>query len=510
MRLRSNSQRKLHMGVSAVMLSILTHTATAADAVIDIGTVPNIAPGAVGSKSISIFDDTTGDVFGSPGIFYGGARIGAATTGSYIYDINFNVAQRSMFDAFLSGAYGPNQLTSASVLRGTTTIATGTKLVGFADSYGIAPTLLQPMTTYTLEIGGSFSPTFFPGLAGAGGLISVRPAPVTPQIVYLDFGLDPNAAFSAVDKNGRPYTDSFSKVDAKFSPSIVGQITSGVQSILSDYLIDVVTTRPNLAQSKYDTLYIGGTLADLTTQLRTDLVNTKSDIATANAFALTGVPDQNNDLPTGLKGVVFSENPDFNSCGGNPCSENIPLLSQVISHEIGHMMGLHHNNLRDSELMWPYTKVDATNITGTSRAALSCFVGLRATGQRQCDGLTLFFRKFGVEFSQSLYDVLLYIESQDGSDELGSIIDLGDLGPGPIDIFDLPLQIGDRVHLVGAFSDGGPIELLGTLTIPNQDPTVPILLQTVGHDTSIPEPGSLMTIVLGLGILLCIQKRKAF
>jgi autotransporter passenger strand-loop-strand repeat protein/probable HAF family extracellular repeat protein len=140
-------------------------------AYIDLGTL------ASGSDDYRLADSP--ETSDPPGTYINGTLVSTfSSTSSYNYLISFNVAQLSYLsvNAYSITGLFPD-IASLNILLGSNVIAIGTQPQSVLDQFSVSAPVLQPNTTYTLDLTGAYGGY---GIAGATIEASVSPIDIPP------------------------------------------------------------------------------------------------------------------------------------------------------------------------------------------------------------------------------------------------------------------------------------------------------------------------------------------
>lgn len=167
---------------------------------------------------------------------------------------------------------------------------------------------------------------------------------IEPQLVYLQFDggeIDFDSFLSDAD---------FSLPGSGLTAGQQDEIVDALNAIYSEFLIEFTKVEPD--SGEYSTVHVGGSVADLPSYLE----------ASARLLGRAEKIDYGN-LDKSDSAFVLS--------GEFPLSNNQPdiaLLSQVIAHEVGHILGLRHV-AGGGELLQPFADSGNINIGGRSDLA---------------------------------------------------------------------------------------------------------------------------------------------
>lgn len=273
------------------------------------------------------------------------------------------------------------------------------------------------------------------------------------QVVFLQF--DP----ATVSWQSFNFDGSFTLPGFAASETLQQQILEDVESIFTDYLVEFTLEQPD--SGDFSTIFIGGSAADLPAQLgvssqtlgRAETIDGGNRNLADDAFVLTG---------------------NF----GNTVDPG--LLTQVIAHEFGHLAGLRHVD-DSNQLMFPFAGADRTEIGGPtplaeisngavtpiggiqdSNGELANNLGLRndsvvAQGTSVLDQIQQFFSFDSTGLNSTLFDVraAMFNASSDGF----NFVELGDISPGSVIDFALPITNGDQIILVGKSQADGEFDV---------------------------------------------------
>jgi hypothetical protein len=320
-----------------------------------------------------------------------------------------------------------------------------------------------------------------------------------------------------------------------------------VQANYTAYNVQFTANQPP-SGTTYDTIYVGGTPAnELPTSVQSKVgpkvLGLASNVNIGNSI--------DNDTA-----VVFSGLPAFTTTclGGMIYCPNTSLLSQVIAHETGHILGLAHTDSTVSsplynnsnppnpsllpipDLMSPVGDPSSTLITvgpvpraefnssgiitttdplgfsygmQNSDANLQCGVGLAVTGAKNCSGVIGFTNTdFSLaSTSSTIFGAELLIEQPGSDPDVGAMAyALGTISPGFDEIIGLPLSPDDSFAVEGSLTAGGPDMLFDTESF-GLDTSTPTLSSdgTPLSESPIPEPNSMLILITMVGAFAWIK-----
>ena len=218
--------------------------------------------------------------------------------------------------------------------------ASGTIFDGQTPPLRISAPLSQTSDTFNLEIEiADVGDGVFDSAAFIGNFELVE-----PQIFFVDFN------GGAIEFLPEIFTLSggITLPASNISPAEQSQIIEDANDIYSDFLVEFTNIRP--ASGEFSTIFVGGDDGDV-----------PSLIDPTEPGALFGLAEQldfgNEDKSDSA--FVLSDQPLFDTSDGD---NDVPLLSQVIAHEAGHLLGLRHVE-DDNELLFPIPEADRTNIS---------------------------------------------------------------------------------------------------------------------------------------------------
>lgn len=275
---------------------------------------------------------------------------------------------------------------------------------------------------------------------------------VQPQIVYVDFDADTIAFQSLFDLK------NLALPSANFDQATEDAIVANANAIYKDFLIQFTDVKPT--EGEYSTIHVGGSVSDLPSWLgakpgllgRGEHIDFGNDDKSDSAFVLSG---------------------EMTNAG----VADIGLISQVVAHEAGHILGLRHVDGTATELMYPYADATRTTIGGSSPLAeiknhvvtpiggtqddyaeLSRNLGLKSSsGLMVQEGVfTQFMKLFGLDVDSTanpIYGAKAFIVNSEG--QIIGTQDLGDLTGGELAEFALSANDSDMVVIVGKSTPGG-------------------------------------------------------
>lgn len=288
---------------------------------------------------------------------------------------------------------------------------------------------------------------------------------VEPQLVYLQFdGGD-------LDFSSFLNTTGFDLPGSGLTGAEQDQVVAAQNAIYADFLIEFTKTRP--ASGDYSTVHVGGVVADLPSYLD----------ATTNLLGRAEKIDYGN-LDKSDSAFVLSG--EFALVNGRP---DLALLSQVIAHEAGHILGLRH--VRGAgELLQPFADPANTIIGGPrdlaeidqatgqvvavggvqdSRAELESSLGLAGlTNVIIADGVfdrTLKLFSFDAKTGTNpLFRAIVAVANSEN--EVLSFTEVGTVaGNGLIEVL-LPATGRDKVVLLARSSENSGYDIFATLAAP--------------------------------------------
>jgi Ca2+-binding RTX toxin-like protein len=281
---------------------------------------------------------------------------------------------------------------------------------------------------------------------------------IEPQYVFVDFS-ESNILFQSVLGSG---------VGFDMPASAIGQagrqqIIDSLNNVYKDFLIEFHLTAPTGLRS-YSTVHVGGARADLVGVFdtpgllagRAEHTDYGNQVRSDNAIVLSG-----------------------------ELGENIDLVTQVIAHEVGHLVGLRHVG-GETEMMYPFTGTGKFGISGEMALVERGPHGLTPIGGTQ-DTYSELVRNLGLRESSKLvvqessltpktkyvsftcdttlpklYDVRIVAATQDN--EVLRIIEAGNIkGKSSFDLL-LPLADTDKFVMIGKSAKNGKYDILFTPT----------------------------------------------
>lgn len=238
-------------------------------------------------------------------------------------------------------------------------------------------------------------------------------------------------------------------------------ILASLNNIYKDFLIEFTQTKPT--SGEYSTVHVGGSVSDLPTSLgakpgllgRAEAIDYGNKDKSDSAFVLAG------EMPG-----------------------DVGLITQVIAHETGHILGLRHI-IDGTELMYPYAGATQTTIGGEelmaeiNNAGTVVAVGgkqntydelVRNLGLKQSSNLVVsestfssILKYFNFSFDSTLpkiYDVKVVIVTADN--EVVDILDVGDMKGNGYSELVLPTTGSDKVVILGKSKDNGKYDVFVT------------------------------------------------
>lgn len=203
---------------------------------------------------------------------------------------------------------------------------------------------------------GKGSTTNFTGLSSIGPVTinSVQQSPSKGQVVYVDFGADPNAQYKLYGNPLTPVSVSYPKPAAgipsaqnpstivPFSSNQISQIMAIVGQTYANYNVSFTTQKPTTGN--YETVFVGGNFSDIYNPNQNNLFLSPPSNTTIGISQSVNLMDSN----PNASAVVLSER----IYGFTTPATYMSTLAQTIAHETGHLLGLQHV-LPGSELMSP-------------------------------------------------------------------------------------------------------------------------------------------------------------
>lgn len=437
-------------------------------------------------------------------------------------------------------------------ISGTANLSGGTIKIGFTNGY-------QPHAGDQIQLltaSGGFTGFFNPAVTfnqpsplpytysnGTITFLTASPPPpppiplVKPQQIYLDFNQNPNALFSLeIPSESSSIAINYNKPGAGLTDSEIATIVGAVDRIYGKYNVKFTTTMPKTGP--YHTIYIGGSLADIS--FNSGLLTPEFQAAIQSATGIARNINLGNRNPQD-SAVVFSDKFIFREFSFPFCEPFISschdeaLLAQVIAHETGHILGLFH--VYDPlQLMWPQSSAAATAIgdatplvrqdtingpgvpsmdmTQDSDATLLCNVGGRQTQTKMpseiCANLggyqTLNIASLSI--MPTLFDVKIVLNNGLVGFDVGlPSFFIGTLSPGTSQTAYFPLKIGDLLSIEGALTEGGPTQVFKSQYIFGSDGSNPVL---VAVSTDIDAPNSVFAWIIALGFILTLRSSRGW
>jgi len=272
---------------------------------------------------------------------------------------------------------------------------------------------------------------------------------IKPQIVYVNFdGGSIGWESFLFDKN-------VSLPTSGKSASEQTAIINDLNNIYKDFLITFTNQKP--PSGEYSTILVGGTTLSLPSWFgaKSGLLGRAEKIDYGNA-------DRGDDALV-LSGHIGSDN---------------ALLTQVIAHEAGHILGLRHVS-GVSELMYPYANPTSRTIGGSTPLAeiknnavtpvggaqdsfneLSKNLGLKNSSKVLVSDspLSTIQKYFSFSLdptSKTIYDANIAIVNEEG--EVVSLYGYGSIKPGATVEFSTAAASTDRVVVLGSTKNGGSV-----------------------------------------------------
>jgi hypothetical protein len=425
---------------------------------------PNGTLYAASSSSTSLYtiNTTTGAATALPGSMGTGSAGDLAFNGGQLYlsGLNGQLVQVGLAAAITGtnkGAFGvPNVFGLATDQTGRLLAASNKSIYEVNPSNGRL-TSLASYSGFSMANGA----TVLPG--------STPPPP--PQTLFLEFSETLTPIPSALTKwwgLDVGVTAVYTKPKAALLSSEIPIVVNNVSAIFAPFHISVTAEKPTFED--YSTIYIGGSNSHLPAEFQGNTVIGTLGLADKLDY-------QNKDKKDFA--LVLSSN-----VKGTPDHAFLPFLSQVIAHEAGHILGLHHV-VPPGELMYPFNdefRIDITdadvqrgeiNPSGGVSPVLS---GCQNSYQELANnvGLKLGTPKPKGDFCDSFIDGLLFKYGLFGTlfdatlalisgDHVGpSYFELGDLLAGSELTLTLPVHDGTQIALLASSTNGGARDVISS------------------------------------------------